>query len=551
MRFMKYLAAIVFAFGILQTCPGMTVEEYLAEADELMGIENYDGARALIEKGIEEHPESSALYTRLGVLYGIKVQLINDFTSVFQEIIKTFDVWDKALDLDPDNIEARFQRGIWGVNVPKFLGRTEGGVQDLDYIIQILHQSEDPSVYEQLIMAYYYVAYGLQRLLVLDKAKELYNAVIEHAPQTDLAAAAQENLVRIAEYEKWRTEQTLKKPPDTDDIIRLKIMLDKEPDNIPILLELSQLYRIDQRYDEAVLVLQRATEIDWANPEVYKNLALVFQDINVEGYNPRIALDTDFRTDLAFEAMRALDMAVELAPNDLGLRFIRGIAGIEMPFFTGTLEQGINDLALVLESSSDPGIQAQALYYLGFAHHKKTVGYWGEVAVRFSDQIASKAMFDKLKPAVKRLDTSSYEKPYVVIDFLLGFKDELAPQTAVWIEDDTGKFVKSIYVSGFSGFAKGQQVNLPVWAQTSQFLDADAVTSASIDLGHHIYVWNLIDYNGKKVKKGKYIAKVEVTYWPSMLYQRIEAPFELGKKGEPVIIQEGNFIPYLEVRYEK
>jgi tetratricopeptide (TPR) repeat protein len=537
--------------ALVHVCTGMTVEEYLGQVDERMGVEDYDGAITMVEDALKEYPESSALYTKLGVLYGIKVQMINDYANVFQAINTVFDQWDKALDLEPANIEARFQRGVWGVNVPKFLGRIEQGVLDLDTIITILHQIEDPSVYEQLIMAYYYLAYGLQRLMALNEATELYNSVIENAPDSDLAQAAQENLEMIREYETWQALQDAKKLPDNENITRLLSKLDTEPDNIEMLLALAREYRAIARYEDAVMALQHAQEVDWANPEVYRLLALVLGDISEQGYNPRIALDTDFRTDLAFETVRALDMAVQLAPDDMGLRFMRGIADIEMPFFTGTLEQGIADLEMVMENSEDPSVQAEVLYYLGRAYQKKAVTCWGQAVTAFSDERIADAVFKDFMPEITRFNPSQQKRPYVTIDFVLGFQDELPPQTAVWITDENGYFVKTVYVSGFSGNAKAQQVNLPMWASTSEFVDADMVSGASIDLGHHVYVWDMKDHAGKRVKKGAYTANVEVTFWPSMQYQRVEVPFQVGKKGEPVVVEEGNYIPFVEVIYIK
>ncbi|MCK4255899.1 DUF2271 domain-containing protein, partial [candidate division WOR-3 bacterium] len=81
------------------------------------------------------------------------------------------------------------------------------------------------------------------------------------------------------------------------------------------------------------------------------------------------------------------------------------------------------------------------------------------------------------------------------------------------------------------------------------FADVDAVTGASIDLGHHIYVWDLVDNSGKEVKQGNYIIKVEVSYWPSMKYQIVSASINLGKSEERTVVEEGNLIPYLEVKY--
>ena len=95
----------------------------------------------------------------------------------------------------------------------------------------------------------------------------------------------------------------------------------------------------------------------------------------------------------------------------------------------------------------------------------------------------------------------------------------MPPQTAVWIENKDGNFVKTVYVSGFSGFAKEKQANLSDWADASDFSGADAVTAASIDVGHYIYVWDLKDCEGNQVKAGDLVLRVEVAYWPSLEYQ--------------------------------
>ena len=143
------------------------------------------------------------------------------------------------------------------------------------------------------------------------------------------------------------------------------------------------------------------------------------------------------------------------------------------------------------------------------------------MVTKYSKARASQDVFKGLRPGVKRLDLSKYQTPILTVDFVLGFQDELAPQCAVWIETKEGAFVKTIYVSGFSGYAKEQQVNLPVWSESSKFVDVDAVTRASINIGHHIYCWDLKDNSGKEVKPGEYIIKVEVAYWPSMEYQLV------------------------------
>jgi hypothetical protein len=204
---------------------------------------------------------------------------------------------------------------------------------------------------------------------------------------------------------------------------------------------------------------------------------------------------------------------------------------------------------MVMESDAPNSLKAEALYWLGTAYRKKATTSWIEVVAEHSDSPAAQRVFDIMNPRVKRLDLSDYRTPVVTVDFVLGFQDELAPQTAVWIEDADGNFVKTLYVSGFAGYVKERQVTLPIWGNSSNFVDVDGVTGASIDVGHHIYVWDLKDLSGNEVKSGSYTVKVEVSYWPSMHYQLAQGAIEVGKKEHQTVSEEGNFIPYLEVTY--
>jgi hypothetical protein len=128
--------------------------------------------------------------------------------------------------------------------------------------------------------------------------------------------------------------------------------------------------------------------------------------------------------------------------------------------------------------------------------------------------------------------------------------DELAPQTAVWIEDDTGKFVKTLYVSGFSGYAKEAQINLPQWSERTQF-ETDGTTAASIDWGKHTYVWDLSDHKGNRVEDGTYKIHVEVSWWPSMKYGKADADIAVGASPSMVSVQKASYIPMMEVEYLK
>jgi hypothetical protein len=83
----------------------------------------------------------------------------------------------------------------------------------------------------------------------------------------------------------------------------------------------------------------------------------------------------------------------------------------------------------------------------------------------------------------------------------------------------------------------------------SNFEGADAVTGASIDVGHFMYSWDCTDVAGKPVKPGVYTVKVEVAHWPSMRYQLAETTIAVGKKEATSRVEEGDYIPSLVVTY--
>ncbi|KPK67788.1 hypothetical protein AMJ87_12850 [candidate division WOR_3 bacterium SM23_60] len=543
---------LLFCFTIVMLVVGFayakTVEEYINEAANFQQQDRIDKAIETMEQAVEEHQESSAAYFHLGNYIGLLAQRAPDYGEVFFGFEHAFRMWDKALELDPYNFEARFTRGAYGVNMPAFVGRLEQAIGDLEMMIDLIKQSPDPEAQAQLTSAYYYVGQGYQKQGEWDKALEAYGTITAAAPMTDLGQNAQENIDEILAFKEWQAEQEETKKV-TPEITVLEGQVQKNPKNAGVMIALAQAYVDAERYEDAEQVLKRSIQIDATNVEAYKLLALALGEKAETGYDPRISMDTDYLTNLAFETVAFFDRAVEIAPDDLELRLYRGAMGVQMPFFVGRLEQSIADLEMVVESDAPDSLKAEALYHLGAAHQKMAMTYWIEVVSNYPETDAMEYVFDELQPPVEHIDLAQYKRPFMIVDFVLGFKDELAPQTAVWVETADGVFVKTIYVSGFSGYAKGKQVNLPMWAKASTVQDVDGVTAASIDLGHHIYVWDMKDISGKQVKKGDHIVKVEVSFWPSMQYQRVEVPVNLGKKDERVVVEEGNLIPYVEVKY--
>ncbi len=547
---MKYIRAALIAIILLSSFGGSkTLEEHIGEAEGYKNAGQYDEAISTMEQAVQEFPDHTDAHTQLGIMLGEKAQRTRDYMKMFEIANRAFVAWDRALDLDASNFLARFYRGAWAVSVPKSVKLLDKGIRDFEIITQALEKSPDPSSKEKLAEAYQYLATGYQKNAQYGKAKKIYEKVIELAGETEFARLAQENIDKIVTFEKWQAERMKHLPEDNPEIMRLKAQVAKEPTRFDLLLALGKAYYGIENYEEAAIILRKAVSIEQSSSEAYKLLAFSLNEVNSVGYDPRIYLDTDFRTDLAFESAEALDKAVALTPEDAELRFTRGVAAVQMPFFVNRLDQGIADLEMVTESDVSRDMKAKAIYWLGYAHQKKATTYWTQVVSKYPGTDAAQYVFKTLRPPVKHVDLSSYPTPVVGIEFEMSYRDELAPQTAVWVESADGRFVKTIYVSGFSGHAKEKQINLPVWAKSSEFVDVDAVTGASINLGHHVYVWDLLDHSGAKVKHGQYKIVVEVSYWPSMQYQRVEAPVEIGKRQVRKVVEEGDFIPYLEVRY--
>jgi hypothetical protein len=243
-----------------------------------------------------------------------------------------------------------------------------------------------------------------------------------------------------------------------------------------------------------------------------------------------------------------IDKAVALAPDNPEVRYIRGLVGAELPSFLGKTDQAIEDLQMVSEKAPTDELKAEALYALGLAYRKKGLSAWEELITNYPETAAAKNALAQMKPEESRIEVSNAAASMVVVRFAIGFKTELEAQTAVWVEDVKGTFIKTLYVSGFSGYVGATQVVLPKWAEASKF-ETDANTSASIAAGWHSYVWDLTDGQKKPVPPGNYIVKVEVHHWPSMQYQLASAPIEVGKGEKVSKVETGDLIPYLEVRY--
>ncbi len=544
----SFLMALVLV-GNVSLAQGNTVEEYLQQAHQHQQSGYLERAVETMEAAVKEHPESSDAHAYLGLYLGMRAGRTNDMMTGMQLVNSSFEALNKAVALDEQSPVARYHRGLMGVEVPEFFGKLDTAIEDLEFVIRAADQIPGQFPMDQLLSAYDLLGRGYRKKGTLEKARMAWERIVELAPGSDLAKTAEDHIDALSDLKARQRERDEEKQAQSAKVTKLKEEIRQDPQNPSLLIELAQAYLQEEDVEEAEKTLKQAIDADPSNVAPQKLLAQTLSLKAGQGYDHRIYDNTNFRTNIAFELSRVLDQAIDLAPDDIELRLWRGVVGVEMPFFVQKLDQGIDDLNVVIASDAPDSLKADALYWLGAAYRKKATTSWIEVVSKYSDSPAAQRVFESMSPEVQRLNLAEYQRPLVTVDFVQGFQDELAPQTAVWIEDAAGNFVKTLYVSGFAGNVKERQITLPIWANSSNFADVDAVTGASIDVGHHIYIWDLKNHAGEQVKSGKYAVKVEVSHWPSMHYQLAEGAIEVGKKEQQTIVAEGNFIPYLEITY--
>jgi hypothetical protein len=112
----------------------------------------------------------------------------------------------------------------------------------------------------------------------------------------------------------------------------------------------------------------------------------------------------------------------------------------------------------------------------------------------------------------------------VQISFLYTKQKGIASnQFAVWIEDTSGKYIKTLYATRFTskGGWKKRSESIPTWVKSAQLQnmsskEIDAITGATPSSGNLIFVWDCKDYNDLVVPAGEYRYFVEGTLrWKS------------------------------------
>ena len=101
-----------------------------------------------------------------------------------------------------------------------------------------------------------------------------------------------------------------------------------------------------------------------------------------------------------------------------------------------------------------------------------------------------------------------------------------ANQFAVWIEDENGVLVKTLFVTDFTAARRGyrqREDSVASWVRAAdpETMDdeaLDAISGATPRSGILEYRWDLTDQSGERVPGGVYVVKLEGTlYWNSRI----------------------------------
>ncbi len=112
-----------------------------------------------------------------------------------------------------------------------------------------------------------------------------------------------------------------------------------------------------------------------------------------------------------------------------------------------------------------------------------------------------------------------------------------------------GITVKELLAKVGGSNAKAVQVDLPHWALSSEYRGCDAVTGASIDLGRHLYTWDMKDLEGRPVELDSCVIKVEAAWWPSMKAEIASVRLALRKDGAVARATPAGLIPFIEAQF--
>jgi len=495
---MKRMLIIIFVLCSLLMAE--TVEDYITNSNTVAANGNLKEATEILETALKAHPESADLYAQHG-LYLSKLAGQASFMKAGMLSDKSFKQFNKALELEPDHVNATLYRGILSVNVPKFMGKLKQGISDLELI-----QTQYPANQSLYMASSYYLGLGYLKNKEERRAKAAFKHVIMYGKDTNYYEDAK------VQYDNISVE-------------------DEDTENTNHYQEAMK-YLEDGKLYEAVDNFRIAAKQNPENLELHLIFARTMAELALHGFDDSISEDVTARAGIANEVHEVLSHCVKLAPGDDEILFMRGSVAIYLPFFVNSLDTGINDLEFLSKNGKTDEMKGQASHLLSYAKEMQQVYQMAETGYEATTEEEKQALLTQFIKTNSPVDQVKPDGDFMQIEMTLGYRDQIAPQTAVWIEDARGNYLKTIYISGFASHVKEHQMHLPNWAESSKFRNIEAVTGASIDCGEHLFYWDYTDFEGKKVEDRDFIVRYEICHWPHVQYQDYSLEINLDKSSK-------------------
>lgn len=163
--------------------PGKTEAEVmgasLEKVKKLFDEKKFLQALEVVEALIAQDPQNAELYAWKGNIMGSMAQ--GNPMDMMKYGMGAMQAYEKALQLDPDNVTAHFGRGMGRMMAPEgFGGDLDGAVEDFEFVCK---KGPFPEAFYQLGLAY-------NRKGLTDKAKESFKKALELKPDYPEAARA-------------------------------------------------------------------------------------------------------------------------------------------------------------------------------------------------------------------------------------------------------------------------------------------------------------------------------------------------------------------------
>ena len=170
MKRMIIIAIILLTSLLVQ---GKTVQEWLNSALEAE-TNSVKEAITIMEKAEAEYPQNPDILSMYGLMLSKRAGEVN-FLKAGGFASRAEKEHDKALEIDPNHKNARLWRGILKVNMPKFLGKLEGGLEDLTNISARIDLQA-----EEIMVVNFYLGMGYQKADNKQAAIEAYHIILRY-----------------------------------------------------------------------------------------------------------------------------------------------------------------------------------------------------------------------------------------------------------------------------------------------------------------------------------------------------------------------------------